>query len=1481
MGLSSMPPGAKVGAAAAGGGAVMASLYQLTRFLPPGLFYFVIIGTVVVGVLTGLFAWFIKRRRQKKARPMEQQLKDNSAATPQGVTEPGRRARLDDLRKNFEGGVEKFRAAGKNIYSVPWYALVGEPGSGKTEAIRHCNVGFPPGLQDQLQGVGGTINMNWWFTNHAVILDTAGRLMFEEVEPGATSEWREFLKLLRANRPNCPINGMLLVIPADSLIRDTADDLERKGARIAQQLDQIQRALGVRFPVFVVVSKCDLINGFREFFEDITDPQLQHQMLGWSNPASLDDSFNPELVSEHLQTVVQRLTRRRLGLLLDPVNTEDPNARRTDQVDALYAFPKSLAAIGPRLRRYLEMIFVAGEWSAKPLFLRGIYFTSSMREGSALDAELAEVLGVPVESLPEGKVWERERAYFLRDLFMNKVFREKGLVTNATNAKKRQRWRKGVVLATAFLAVLVFSFFTWWFYSDFKATVGGEARFWLAAAHKKNWEEDNTWQPIVYREGEGDPYSYTGQTPWPPKEAADYVADQLGGTVPASATIVAFHRDAMGRVGKNMPIPKIYRLAATLSANLDADRRRAQRILYECSVVRPLIDAARRKMAATAEEGHEAWSPDATAALGELIRLEAQNVVGAGGKQIDANALFRYVLKEQKEFDVYHEKGRAPLDEVLAWTYGEEPGGGSGQPWPPQAVAPAARGATAVVDKGLDQFVAYWGAGGGVKAGKVLQAISVLAKTIGEFGDAEKELLTVGDVFAAELAEPRRLDTLNEIAGRWTKRLTLVSAQADKIEQAVIDADLAEKTLVDLHEETIRQKVEKARGPHDRLVAAARPGGQPTVIVETDSDAVKARKRRLEDDVVKKVEASLSNLGKELTKSDLRGELVALDANYLDPVDVDEALRKWVGQKLLRLYALRLRMYQDANAELVQQEQIPGMEKLAAAVTGVRDDIDQAERRLEQLGSLAKRGFRVQKAGEVSRFVTDRLARRRRIHALLTGVLTGAPKTASAVAAKVTEAAKDLKPIPRPVIFGTGYSKRDASFDPRYHRHAAAATFAGWKTIERYVDPPADANTPTDVIDRKALETLYGESRKAYTDYLEQYQEHWRKTALNDLACTAKTWKQFQDNLEGVKFRDVGISLELLGKAMMASLTEVRPAVPRDSQAAHEATVTSLRDELARMGTDGYKASWADWLGRWKALGTDVERARRALLGLTPTAFLDKHMADVDARAGISQRYWRELSSTGLKTLAEAVDDRVRQSYDALALYARFPLAGPAAGGQELTAAEIDRARAALKTVRGALGSYGEQTIGGGQRTAKYTEINRRLDLLAGAGLPEAKRSHCDRIGEVLEALPKAGERFTCTVHIPAKQKQDELCAGRPSAVGPWQTIRLEQGGTKFADNLRPGGKLGTVMYPGEDIVVKFFLVPRDQTIDNVSDKVTIPGLWAAIRAIHGPGAKPNAATRDGRRWYIRLTATDRMQKQHWLWLELEFEKKLPNPLGR
>jgi len=207
----------------------MAAIWYI---LPPQILWIVLIGIAIIVLLLLLYRYLLKWQKKRKAAPMERGIVDSAATAPQGISEAAHMARVDDLRKIFEDGIEKFRAAGKNLYDFPWYMIAGEPGSGKTEAIRHCNIGFPPGLQDQFQGAGGTINMNWWFTDHAVILDTAGRLMFEEVETGGSSEWKEFLTLLKKSRPRCPVNGVFLVIPSDSLIKDTADEIEQKASKI-------------------------------------------------------------------------------------------------------------------------------------------------------------------------------------------------------------------------------------------------------------------------------------------------------------------------------------------------------------------------------------------------------------------------------------------------------------------------------------------------------------------------------------------------------------------------------------------------------------------------------------------------------------------------------------------------------------------------------------------------------------------------------------------------------------------------------------------------------------------------------------------------------------------------------------------------------------------------------------------------------------------------------------------------------------------------------------------------------------------------------------------------------------------------------------------------------------------------------------------------------------------------------------------------
>lgn len=615
-------------------------------------------GIVIVVVAMVLWQMYLKWTGRQRSRTLSGQLAAHSSGTPSAIHDPALIATLDRLRENFARGIEKFEAVGKDLYSLPWYVVCGEPGSGKTEAVRRCKVGFPPGLQDEMQGAGGTINMHWWFTNYAVLIDTAGKLLFQDAPPGTTTEWTEFLTLLRKTRPNCPINGLLLVIPSESLIMDSMDDIQAKAKKIATQLNTIQRTLDVRFPVFVLITKCDKIVGFREFFAGVKDPLLQDQMTGWSNPAPLDAPFQMEAVSQHLAEVVQRIGRRRLGMLKDPVPT-DHGKRRADEVDSLFALSASINALAPRLRKYLETIFVAGGVAEKPLFLRGIYFTSALTEGKELDTELAAALGLTEDQLPASKAWERERSYFLKDLFLQKVFKEKGLVTRATNTEKLIKNRHriiGGVVAAGLLAVLSISFVG---YRGLKSSVGSELVYWRAGARAESWS-GGKWRPIVNNRLE-----YTGN---------DTVQLDVNQQLP----IMQFHEKLQQRVESDLRIPWIYKPIESIAMQANPRRRQAQRVLFESSVIAPVVEANRDRLI-----NSSSWGAADTDRLAALIRLEgAIHLKGLPGYDADypAEDFYNPLLGPSLAGVT---EGPAVLTELMQiheWTYFRG-GAGRGQ-WP-------------------------------------------------------------------------------------------------------------------------------------------------------------------------------------------------------------------------------------------------------------------------------------------------------------------------------------------------------------------------------------------------------------------------------------------------------------------------------------------------------------------------------------------------------------------------------------------------------------------------------------------------------------------------------------------------------------------------------------------------------------------------------------------------------------------------------
>ncbi len=428
---------------------------------------------VVLGVVGALVAMMADKKKKAKAEKFAEDVEGNSSV--QGASKSVEdQQRMDDLRQEFQRGLEIYSQYGKDLYSLPWYVVVGEAGSGKTEMIRRSEIGFPDKLQSFWQGSGGTMSMHWWFTNHAVIIDTAGRLFLKDsddqgqADDGSEKLWKEFLQMLTKNRSDCPINGLCLVIPASSLAGQadpTADqasyrEIDQKAGQISRQMEVLRSELGVRFPVYIIVTKTDLVVGFREFFDAIEKPEERYQMIGWSNPDPLDQPVRAKVVGDHLRDVAERLRKRRMAIMKDPV----PKSRMKTQletVDSLFEFPKSLEAMAPKLERYLQHVFGQDQWSGDPPFLRGVYFTSSLQQGGVLDGAMAAALGIDVDEYQlqeqnEDLSLSKNKTFFLRDLFVDKVFHEKGLVVRRGKSPSKLRGWKFWFPVTLVAALMLF-----------------------------------------------------------------------------------------------------------------------------------------------------------------------------------------------------------------------------------------------------------------------------------------------------------------------------------------------------------------------------------------------------------------------------------------------------------------------------------------------------------------------------------------------------------------------------------------------------------------------------------------------------------------------------------------------------------------------------------------------------------------------------------------------------------------------------------------------------------------------------------------------------------------------------------------------------------------------------------------------------------------------------------------------------------------
>ncbi len=354
---------------------------------------------------------------------------------------------LETLKSTRLGGQD----SSKLLYQLPWYMFIGAPGSGKTTALINSGLRFPlapaGAAATALGGVGGTRNCDWWFTDSAVLIDTAGRYTTQDSNAKVDqSAWNTFLGLLKKFRPRQPINGIFVTLSVSDLLTFKPDERQRYAQVVRQRVEELQKNLGLQFPVYVLVTKCDLIAGFNEFFS-VFDAEQRAQVWGMTFDFDLK-TLRPPNAREAFDHEFPPLVAKLNELLLARLQEERDPERRA----GMYPFPQQFSAVAPLVSEFLHAAFGESRFSGEVL-LRGVYFTSGTQQGAPIDrllVSLARSLSIRPGAQrrePAGAA----KSFFITRLMKDVVFPEAGLAGHSEQRETRLRRLSWTLVALTLL----------------------------------------------------------------------------------------------------------------------------------------------------------------------------------------------------------------------------------------------------------------------------------------------------------------------------------------------------------------------------------------------------------------------------------------------------------------------------------------------------------------------------------------------------------------------------------------------------------------------------------------------------------------------------------------------------------------------------------------------------------------------------------------------------------------------------------------------------------------------------------------------------------------------------------------------------------------------------------------------------------------------------------------------------------------------
>lgn len=394
-----------------------------------------------------VWAWWMRRRyRQWQAERL------HAAAVEADPCLPYVEAQERALNRSLASLLDNMERR-RSLYQLPWYLVLGEENAGKTSLITRSNQSFA--LSAVTQSGSRVYNdehlaykVDWWIGHEAVLIDPPGEFISQPeagpaehqqenraapaphsqskvrpVLPAGTHPrlWLHLMDWLGRKRSRRPLNGVVLVVDLSVLITQRPEQRKALATLLRSRLFELTKELGTRLPLYVVLSKFDLLEGFEEFFARLPRT-AREEMLGFTFTLEAVDDFDAWLAE--LTTRFDRFVERLNGRVFDSLS----ESRSQDERHRLMALVGQVSGVRPALLSFLTDMLGSDRFTT-PALVRGLYFSSVYQQGALSNAFVREA-ALPhhlAPPSPEVKPVGGTVVYFAQQLFQRVIYPEAGL----------------------------------------------------------------------------------------------------------------------------------------------------------------------------------------------------------------------------------------------------------------------------------------------------------------------------------------------------------------------------------------------------------------------------------------------------------------------------------------------------------------------------------------------------------------------------------------------------------------------------------------------------------------------------------------------------------------------------------------------------------------------------------------------------------------------------------------------------------------------------------------------------------------------------------------------------------------------------------------------------------------------------------------------------------------------------------------------